>query len=549
MPLGARLGRYRDFARFAAKYARADFVARAGTASVDAIQGTVTEAREFAADLEKLGPTFIKLGQLLATRADLLPPAYLEALARLQDNVDPFPFAEVEKIVQEELNVRLSKAFELFDEQPIAAASLGQVHRAVMRGGREVAVKVQRPNVRDQVLKDLEALDEVAALMQRFSAATRLVDAPAVLEEFRRTILAELDYREEARNLVTLAHQLRDFERIVIPLPIDDFTTARVLTMDYVAGTKITLVSRVEWTEVDGVVLGEDLFRAYLQQILVDGVFHADPHPGNVLLTPDHRLALIDLGMVGRLSPTMQERLFRLLLAISEGRGDEAASTVIAIGDTHEDFDEMQMRRLIVDMVGRYRNTSVKELNVGRVMLEMARAGTQHGLRMPPELALLGKTLLNLDEIGRQLDPEFDVNASMRRNATQLMQRRMLNSMSPANVFSTALEVRDFAERLPSRMNRILDALAANDLRLKIEVIDHGSIIDGFQKVANRIAVGLVLAALIVGAAMLMRVQTPFTILGYPGLAMLLFLAAAGGGFWMAWTILAGDVRSKTRIR
>ena len=549
MPLGARLGRYRDFARFAAKYARADFVARAGTASVDDIQGTATEAREFAADLEKLGPTFIKLGQLLATRADLLPPAYLEALARLQDNVDPFPFAEVEKIVQEELNVRLSKAFDVFDEQPIAAASLGQVHRAVMRDGREVAVKVQRPNVRDQVLKDLEALDEVAALMQRFSATTRLVDAPAVLEEFRRTILAELDYREEARNLVTLARQLRDFERIVIPLPIDDFTTARVLTMDYVAGTKITLVSRVEWTEVDGVVLGEDLFRAYLQQILVNGVFHADPHPGNVLLTPDHRLALIDLGMVGRLSPTMQERLFRLLLAISEGRGDDAASTVIAIGDTHEDFDEMQMRRLIVDMVGRYRNTSARELNVGRVMLEMARAGTQHGLRMPPELALLGKTLLNLDEIGRQLDPEFDVNASMRRNATQLMQRRMLNSMSPANVFSTALEVRDFAERLPSRMNRILDALAANDLRLKIEVIDHGSIIDGFQKVANRIALGLVLAALIVGAAMLMRVQTSFTILGYPGLAMLLFLAAAGGGFWMAWTVLAGDVRSKTRIR
>jgi hypothetical protein len=154
---------------------------------------------------------------------------------------------------------------------------------------------------------------------------------------------------------------------------------------------------------------------------------------------------------------------------------------------------------------------------------------------------------LNLDEIGRLLDPDFDPNASMRRNATRLMQRRMLNSVTPSNLFSTALEVRDFAERLPGRMNRILDALSANDLRLKIEVIDHGSIIDGFQKVANRITLGLVLAALIVGAAMLMRVQTPFTILGYPGLAMLLFLAAAGGGFWMAWTILAGDVRTRKK--
>jgi predicted unusual protein kinase regulating ubiquinone biosynthesis (AarF/ABC1/UbiB family) len=547
MALGARLSRYREFARFVAKYGRAEFVTRAGAESDSDRETDADEARAFAADLERLGPTFIKLGQLLSTRADLLPPSYLEALARLQDNVGPFPFADIERIVQDELGVRLSKAFESFTPEPIAAASLGQVHRAVMRDGRAVAVKVQRPHVREQVLKDLDALDEVAALMQRFSAVTRSIDAPGVLEEFRRAILLELDYREEARNLLSLSHHLRDFEHIVVPLPIEDFTTARVLTMDYIEGTKITAVSQVEWTEVDGVALGDELFRAYLQQILLDGVFHADPHPGNVLLTPDHRLALIDLGMVGRVSSAMQERLFRLMLAISEAKGDDAASIVIAIGDTHEDFDEMQMRRTISQLVGRYRNAAAKELNVGHVMLQLARAATQDGLRMPPELSLLGKTLLNLDEIGRRLDPDFDVNASLRRSATRLMQRRMLNNLTPANVFSTALEVRDFAERLPGRMNRILDALAANDLRLKIEVIDHGSIIDGFQKVANRIAVGLVLAGLIVGAAMLMRVQTPFRILGYPGLAMLLFLAAAGGGFWMAWTILAGDVKMRSR--
>jgi predicted unusual protein kinase regulating ubiquinone biosynthesis (AarF/ABC1/UbiB family) len=547
MALVARLSRYRDFAKFVAKYRKADFVAHAGD-EASKPTGDAAEAAAFAHDLEQLGPTFIKLGQLLSTRADLLPPAYLEALARLQDDVGPFPYSDVERIVQEELGVRLSKAFESFDAEPLAAASLGQVHRAVLRGGRAVAVKVQRPNVRERVLKDLDALGEAAALIERFSPATRAMDAPGVLEEFRRTLLSELDYREEARNMLSLAHQLRDFERIVVPLPVDDYTTSRVLTMDFIEGTKITSVSPVEWTEVDGVELGEDLFRAYLQQILVDGVFHADPHPGNVLLTPDHRLALIDLGMVGRLSGALQERLFRLMLGISEGRGDEAASVIISIAERGEDFDEMRMRRTVIEMVGRYERTAAKELNVGRVMLEMARSGQQHGLRMPPELALLGKTLLNLDEIGRRLDPEFDVNASMRRNAMTLMQRRMLKSVTSGNMFSTALEMRDFAERLPGRMNRILDALSANDLRLKIEVIDHGSIIDGFQKVANRIALGLVLAALIVGAAMLMRVQTPFTILGYPGLAMLLFLAAAGGGFWMAWGILVGDVKAR-RIR
>ena len=172
----------------------------------------------------------------------------------------------------------------------------------------------------------------------------------------------------------------------------------------------------------------------------------------------------------------------------------------------------------------------------------------RHGLRPPPQLALLGKTLLNLDEIARVLDPDFDVNASMRENATNLMRRRMLKSATPSNLFAAALEVRDFAERLPGRVNRILDALACNDLRLKIEVIDQGSILEGFQKVANRIALGLVLAALIVGAAMLVRVPTPFTILGYPGLAILLFLAAAAGGLWMAWTILYSDVH-RTKVR
>jgi predicted unusual protein kinase regulating ubiquinone biosynthesis (AarF/ABC1/UbiB family) len=545
MSLADRLVRYRDLARFISKYGRADFVANAGLEPVDpsAPVGSAPEAEAFARDLEALGPTFVKVGQLLSTRADLLPPAYLEALTRLQDDLDPFPFADVERIVQEELGVRLSKAFEEFDQTPLAAASLGQVHRAVLRGGRVVAVKVQRPGIRERILKDLDALDEVAAFFDRFKGSSRNIDAPRLLQEFRRTLMLELDYREEARNLVALNQQLAEYELIIVPRPVDDYTTATVLTMDFVEGTKITTVSPLERTEVDGASLADQLFRAYLQQILVDGAFHADPHPGNVLMTPDHRLALIDLGMVGRLTAPTQEQLFKLLLAISEGRGDEAATVAIALSEKREDFDEIGMRREVVTLVSRYQGTALKQLNVGRVMLEMARSGAQHGLRMSPDMALLGKTLLNLDEIGRVLDPEFDVNASMRENATDLMRRRMWKAATPANLWSSALEVREFAEKLPGRVNRILDALACNDLRLKVEVIDHGSIIEGLQKVANRIAVGLILAALIVGAAMLMRVQTEFTILGYPGLAMLLFIAAAGGGFWMAWNVLVGDVR------
>ena len=541
-----RLGRYKDLAWFVAKYGRADFVTRALHGEhVSSSDPTAAEA--FAKDLESLGPTFIKLGQILSTRADLLPPEYLDALSRLQDNVEPFGYDDVEKTVRDELGVRVSHAFVEFDRLPLAAASLGQVHRAVLRGGREVAVKVQRPGIRDQIEKDLSAFKDIAVVIDRIGAAKN-VDATRVLEEFKRTLLSELDYREEARNLVTIAHQLRDFENIVIPLPIDDFTTARVLTMDYISGTKITSVSRVEWTEVDGAGLADELFRAYLQQILIDGVFHADPHPGNVLLTPDHRIALIDLGMIGRVSAGMQEQLFKLILAVGEGHGDEAATVMCNIGERREDFNESDMRRAIADLVGRFHRLTMREMNVGRVVLEMSRSGAEHGLKLPPELTLLGKTLLHLDEVGRVLDPDFDVNAALRRHASSVMRRRMMKSATPANVFAAALDIREFAERLPGRVNRIVDALAANDLRFKVEVIDQGSIIDGLQKVANRIALGLVLAALIVGAAMLMRVPTSLTIFGYPWIAMLLFLVAAAGGFWMAWTILAGDVR-KTRIR
>ncbi len=417
----------------------------------------------------------------------------------------------------------------------------------MLRGGREVAVKVQRPGIRDLIEQDLAAFHEIAKVIDRLGAV-RNVDAARVLEQFRRTLLSELDYREEARNLVTVAHQLRDFENIVVPLPVDDFTTARVLTMDYVGGTKITVISRVEWTEVDGAALADELFRAYLQQILIDGVFHADPHPGNVLLTPDHRIGLIDLGMVGRISPQTQEQLFKLILGISEGRGDEAADVLVSLGERREDFHEADMRRAVADLVSRFHHLTMREMNVGRVVIEMSRSAAEHGLKMPPELALLGKTLLHLDEVGRVLDPEFDVNASLRGNASSVMRRRMMKSATPANLFSAAMDVREFAERLPGRVNKILDSLAASDLRFKVEVIDQGSIIEGLQKVANRIALGLVLAALIVGAAMLMRVPTSLTIFGYPWIAMLLFLAAAAGGLWMAWTILIGDVR-RTRAR
>jgi ubiquinone biosynthesis protein len=542
------LTRYKDIALLLMKYGRSDLVKHAGLEDAVAESGTVTPVGEeslpeqLSADLERLGPTYVKVGQLLSTRADLLPPAFLEALTRLQDKVEPFPYSEVEAIVTAELGVKISKAFLEFEKTPIAAASLGQVHRAVLRTGRPVAVKVQRPRIQEQILKDLEVLGEIAETADEHTEAGRKFGFAGMLQEFRKTLLRELDYRQEARNLETLSQNLADFDRIVVPAPIDDYTTSRVLTTDYVRGQKVTTLHPVVQLDLDGETLADQLFRAYLKQILVDGFVHADPHPGNVFLTEDDRIALLDLGMVVRVSPSMQEKLLQILIAISEGRSDEAANVGLKIGRPMAHFDEEEYRRQVADLVGQSQGARMEQIQVGKVVLAFTRLCGQSGIKVPPELTMLGKTLLNLDVIGRTLDSHFDPNGAIRRYATEITRQRMLKALSPGHFLETALELKDFVQRLPARVNKIMDLAASNSLQIGVDAIDEKVLVEGFQKIANRITLGLILAALIVGAAMLMRVETQFRILGYPGLAMLCFVAAAGGGLTLVWSILRSDI-------
>lgn len=511
--------------------------AAAGDAVVQA------EAERLAADLEALGPTFIKLGQLLSTRAELLPVPYLKALARLQDRVEPFPFEQVETIVAAELGVRLSKAFSEFEPTPLAAASLAQVHRAALRDGRPVAVKVQRPDVRERIAEDMEVLAQIAELLDRHTDLGKRFELSRLLEEFRASLLRELDYRQEARNLEKLSANLAQFDRIVVPLPVADYTTSRVLTMDLVRGRKVTELTPLARLDIDGAVLAEQLFSAYLKQFLVDGFFHADPHPGNVFLTGDGRLALIDLGMVGHISSGLAESLLKMLLAITDGRGEEVAEIAQRIGRPLETFDEAEFRRRIVELVIKHQGATMADLQMGRLVLEISRAAGEGGMQTPPELSMLGKALLNLDEVARTLDPELDPNAVIRRQSVELLRQRMLKIASPGHLFNALIEAKEFAEMLPGRINRILQRIADNDLRVRVDSLDESLLMAGFQKVANRITMGLVLAALIVGAAMLMRVDTPFRILGYPGLAILLFLAAAACGIALVAIILFNDER------
>ena len=551
-----RLKRYKDVAMLLIKYGRSDLISPAGLENsvlpeeIAEETGTIAPAEELAKDLEKLGPTFIKMGQLLSTRADLLPAPYLDALTRLQDQIEPFSYEEVERIVSGELGVRISKAFTEFDPVPIGAASLAQVHRAWMRDGRAVVVKVQRPDIRELIVGDLDALGEISHFLDEHTELGKRYEFENMLIQLRKSLLRELDFTIEANNLHTIGENLIDFERIVIPEPIDDYTTTRVLTMEYIAGKKITALNPLRLLEIDGASLADELFSAYLQQFLVDGIFHADPHPGNVFVTDDDRIALLDLGMVGRVTRTFQDNLLRLLLAISEGRGDTAAEAAVKMGEPKEGFERRAFDRRIADLVTENTDAVLSRLNAGKVTLEITKIAADCWFRLPAEFTMFAKALMNLDRVVYTLDPTFDPNAVIRERANEILEQNIVKSMAPSNLLSGVVDIKEFAEKFPTRVNRILDQIGNNELRFKVDAIDEKVVLEGLQKVANRITLGLVVAALIVGAAMLMRVETSWRIFGYPGLAMILFLLAAAAGMVLAFSIVFYDEhRRKKRNR
>lgn len=543
-----RLKRYADIVALLVKYGRSDLVDQSALTMAGSQPQETTKAPqpdELADDLEKLGPTFIKLGQLLSTRGDLLPEPYLEALSRLQDQIEPFPYEEVEQIVSSEIGGRISKLFLDFETEPLAAASLAQVHRATMRDGRLVVVKVQRPGVRQIIVEDLEALGQVADFIDAHTEVGKRYEFGNMLSDLRRSLRRELDFQREAENLHRLRKSLREYEKIVIPEPVDDYTTSRVLTMDFIQGKKITDVSPLRLMELDTAELAEEIFRAYLKQILVDGFFHADPHPGNVFLTERNEIALLDLGMVSHISGNFREKLLRLLLANSEGRGDEAAEAAMRMGEPKAKFDEKDYKQRVANLVTQNADRTLGRLDAGKLVLKIAQISADCWIRMPPEFTMISKTMMNLDRVVYVLDPTFDPNAVIRDEATNIMTRHVMHSLEPGSVLTRAIEVKEFVERLPNRVNKILDAVGNNELRIGVDAIDEKVVLEGLQKVANRITLGLVLAALIVGAALMMRVETSFKIFGYPGLPAIFFLLAALAAIVLVASIVFTDKKAK----
>jgi ubiquinone biosynthesis protein len=543
------LSRYKDIASLLIKHGRGSGLKDASAQSSASDPAGSEDARKLVDELESMGPTFIKLGQLLSTRADLLPPTYLDALRRLQDDVEPVPFEAIEEIVMTEIGARISKAFRSFDPTPKASASLGQVHHAVLRDGRPVAVKVQRPGVRKQAVEDMEVIEELAKFVDAHTEVGRRYGFSGMVEEFRRSLMIELDFRKEAANLRLLGSNLDDYDRIVVPQPIDDYTTSLVLTMEFVEGRNVSSLGPLADQDIDGSTLAGQLFDAYLDQILVDGFVHTDPHPGNVLVTSDGRLALVDLGMVARVNVELQDALVRLLLAMSDGQGAEVARVMAGLGEKGEGWDASSFERAIVSLVHEHDAAAIGQIEAGRLVGELARIASDRGLRPPVELTMLSKTLLNLDQVAIKLDPDFDPHAAIREHVGEIMRRKMLQSASPARLLSAAMDAKEFAEKLPGRVNKVMDALAEGQMTLNVQGIDEKELMRGIQKLANRLTGGLIIAALIVGAAMLIRIDTKSKLFGYPMIAIICFLSAALAGVWLIFNALLHDLPQRRRRR
>jgi predicted unusual protein kinase regulating ubiquinone biosynthesis (AarF/ABC1/UbiB family) len=491
--------------------------------------------------LEELGTTYIKLGQLLSTRPDLLPPAFTEELSLLQDRVAPIAFEEVRPFLEMELGKPIEEVFEEFDYEPVASASIAQVYRARLKPGAlpegalegEVAVKVVRPGVPELVEVDVEILKEAADRLSR-SAFGRRYDFKGLAAQLETTLFAEIDLHQEALNARRIAESMMEFPGLRVPRVADELTRRRVLVLEYVEGRKLTEV------DAKNADLADELWRAYLKQILVDGAFHCDPHPGNFLFDADGKLAVLDHGMIAYVSRENQLRLMALLLALVERDGDRAARVCLEMGIPGRDFREARFRGAVGHLVARYSGVTMKDLPFGLIVRDLLVLCLRNDIQIPPELVLLGKTLLNLEPLCRKLDPDLDPVRTMKDMAVRLVEEQFRRDFSVERLLALLLELRTFLYEVPVSARRLVSQVANNELRVGIELDKAEEMQLAIRDVANRITLGVITAALILGSAFLLRMEAGFKVFGYPLFALVGFLMAAGLGIYVVAQILMG---------
>jgi len=481
-------------------------------------------AVEFRRALEQLGTTFLKLGQLLSSRPDLLPDAYIEELSKLVDEVPPFPFAEVERVVREDLGpdvvVRL-------DAEPLAAASIAQIHTALLADGREVVVKVRRPGIVEQVDLDLGLVRSGVEFLEKRSETAQLLQLRALADELEVHLLGELDFVEEASNTEQIAALIADYDDLVVPQVIRPYVTERLLVLERIHGAKLELEHGLPQERAER--LASDFFRAYIRQVTQVGLYHADPHRGNILLTTDGRLALLDFGLLGRLDDETRTTLSLLLLGIAHNRAEDVAAQLLSLSLTTLDSDEPAFVHELRRKLPRYHWRPLSGIRSGEALADLQRICLRYGIRLPTSFALVGKTLSQADSIARTLDPQLDPIALIEEESLELMLSEAESRLEPNQLFSMLFTQLGSLSRLPRRIAQVADRLETGTLKVGIVPAGLEEFEHMLRSVANRLGAALIVVGLLVSSALMARVDHTVSLVG--------FLLSGFLGLIMLWRI------------
>src|SRR5438045_5144873 len=484
-------------------------------------------AEEFRGALEGLATTYIKLGQLLSSRPDLLPDPYSEELGKLVDEVPPVPFDQIQSVIGEELP---ADTFVRVDPKPIATASIAQIHGALLASGREVIVKVRRPGIEEQVALDLALLRSTADLLEGHSERAQRLQARALADELEVHLRAELDFVEEANNAELVARLLESYEELVVPEVIRPYVTEKVLVLERIEGRKVDADHGLATERAHE--LARQFFRAYVQQVTVEGVYHADPHRGNVLLTTDGRLALVDFGLLGRLDEDTRRNLALLLLAVAQNRADDVADLILGLSRTSLGADEPGFIQELRRKLPRYHWRPLSGIHAGEALADLQRISFDYGIALPTSFALVGKTLAQADSIARVLHPELDPIQLLEEDALEVMLREGERRLEPNQLFAWLYTQLEPLGRMPRHVGHLVNKLETGTFTVGVAPTDLGDLEHAMRSVANRVGGAVIVSALLLASALLARVHD------LRWAAFGLFCASFVLGLYLVWKII-----------